>query len=218
MSNRFFTRTLIVGVVGLAAVSLGCDKLPSAPVAPSSPSVPTTVDSISPATGLAGDAVKVSGAGFAPGAKVKLDGIAAIVTSMTSALIVVRTPTHAAGKVDVVVTNPGGQTATVTEGYTYQAVTITATPNLATAGDRLTVSWVAPEGRGCDGGGDWIALLKVSDPDTARGPFTHLCGATSGTAGLSAPAEPGEYDFRYMVEGGAVARSNPVTVTTAASQ
>src|SRR5438093_7939270 len=47
--------------------------------------------------------------------------------------------------------------------------------------------------------------------------FTHLCGATSGTSTLNAPTDPGEYEFRYMVGDAAVARSNPVTASAAAS-
>ena len=47
--------------------------------------------------------------------------------------------------------------------------------------------------------------------------FEHLCGATSGTSTLSAPPQPGQYEFRYMVGDTAVARSGPVTVSASAS-
>ena len=86
------------------------------------------------------------------------------------------------------------------------------------------MSWVAPSGRGCIGGGDWVALFGLGDPDdtgAANGHsdlwFEHLCGATSGTSTLSAPPQPGEYEFRYMVGDTSVARSNPVTVKPSAS-
>ena len=83
------------------------------------------------------------------------------------------------------------------------------------------MSWVGPGGRGCVGGGDWVALYKVGDPDdtgAANGHsdlwYDHLCGATSGTRTLSAPPQPGQYEFRYLIGGtGSVARSNPVTVS-----
>ena len=99
-------------------------------------------------------------------------------------------------------------------------VALTASPSLVTSGDRLTVSWVGPNGRGCNGGGDWIAIYKVGDPDftgAANGHsdlwYEHLCGAASGTFTLRAPSQPGQYEFRYMEGGGSVARSNPVTVS-----
>jgi hypothetical protein len=83
---------------------------------------------------------------------------------------------------------------------------------------------VGPTGRGCIGGGDWIALFRVGDPDktgAANGHsdlwFVHVCGATSGTSTLSAPTEAGEYDFRFMMGATAAARSSPVTVSASAS-
>ena len=87
------------------------------------------------------------------------------------------------------------------------------------------MSWVAPSGQGCNGGGDWVAIYRVGDPDITGATnghsdlwFDHLCGATSGTRTLSAPAQPGQYEFRYMVGATAVARSNPVTVSASAPQ
>ena len=83
---------------------------------------------------------------------------------------------------------------------------------------------MGPSGRGCSGGGDWIAIYKVGDPDitgAANGHsdlwFTHVCGATSGTSTLSAPRQPGEYEFRFMFGDTAVARSSPVTVSASPS-
>jgi hypothetical protein len=105
-----------------------------------------------------------------------------------------------------------------------QGISLTASPSLVTSGDQLTMSWVAPSGRGCIGGGDWVALYRVGDPDitgAANGHsdlwFLHLCGATSGTSTLNAPPEPGQYEFRYMVGETSVARSSPVTVSASAS-
>jgi hypothetical protein len=97
---------------------------------------------------------------------------------------------------------------------------VSASPSRVVSGGELTMSWVAPSGQGCDGGGDWIAIYKVGDPDIT-GAFnghsdlwyTHLCGATSGTSVLSAPIEPGQYEFRYMIGDIAATRSGPVTVT-----
>ena len=96
---------------------------------------------------------------------------------------------------------------------------LTASPSLVTSGGQLTMSWSAPSGQGCNGGGDWIAIFRVGDPDitgAANGHsdlwYIHLCGATSGTSTLNAPSQPGQYEFRYMSGDTSVARSNPVTV------
>ncbi len=136
------------------------------------------------------------------------------------------TPGHGAGIVDVVVTNPDGPSARLTGGYTFEVVSIslTASPSVVTSGDRLSVSWMGPSGRGCNGGGDWIAIYKVGDPDITGATnghsdlwFVHVCGATTGTSTLSAPLQPGEYEFRFMVGDTSVARSSSVTVIASTS-
>ena len=168
----------------------------------------------------------MTGTGFRPGATLTLDGVATRVTGITSTAINAMTPVHTAGTIDVVVTNPGGPSTTLTGGYTFEVVSIslTASPTVVTSGDRLSVSWVGPSGRGCNGGGDWIALYRVGDPDITGATnghsdlwFAHVCGATSGTSTLSAPAQPGEYEFRFMVGDTSVARSSPVTVSASTS-
>jgi hypothetical protein len=112
----------------------------------------------------------------------------------------------------------------VPAAVTLEGISLTANPSFVTSGGQLTMSWVAPSGRGCVGGGDWVALFRVGDPDrtgAANGHsdlwFVHLCDAASGTAMLSAPVQPGQYEFRYMVGDSAVARSSPVTVNASAT-
>ena len=102
---------------------------------------------------------------------------------------------------------------------TLTGFSVTASPSFVTPGGQLSMSWVAPSGQGCSGGGDWVAIFRVGDSDitgAANGHsdlwFTHTCGAISGTSMLSAPIDPGQYEFRYMIGDIAVARSGPVTV------
>jgi hypothetical protein len=58
---------------------------------------------------LGGTLVTITGSGFQPGATVKFDGVLATnVTVLSCTSIQCRTPQHAAGTVDVRVTNPGG--------------------------------------------------------------------------------------------------------------
>jgi hypothetical protein len=72
------------------------------------------------------------------------------------------------------------------------------------------VSWTAPAARP----GDWLALFKVGGSYDDW--WDHTNGATSGTHTLTAPTQPtqpGQYEFRYLVDGDFldVARSSPVT-------
>jgi len=80
------------------------------------------VSSVSPATGstAGGAAVTVSGTGFTAGATVTFGGVSATNISVNSGTsISARTPAHAAGAVDVVVTNTDGQSGTLSAGFTY---------------------------------------------------------------------------------------------------
>jgi hypothetical protein len=179
---------------------------------------------VTPSVGPTGgvDDIRVAGTGFQSGAILTLDGVAAKVTRVTNTVISATTSAHTPAAVDVVVTNPDGQRLTLSGGYTFDVMvaTLTASPSVVTAGGQLAISWVTPAGRGCIGGGDWLALYKVGDPDETGATnghsdiwYDHLCGATSGTWRLSAPSQPGQYEFRYLLGSGSVARSNPVTVS-----
>jgi hypothetical protein len=67
-----------------------------------------------------GTAVTLSGNAFAAGATVKFGGVAAVsVQVLNGNTITAVTPPHATGAVDVVVTNPGGATATKTNAFFY---------------------------------------------------------------------------------------------------
>ena len=87
-----------------------------------SPNPAPTVTSISPTSGstAGGTAVSITGTGFLAGATVKLGGTAATgVTVVNSTTITATSPAHAAGAVNVVVTNTDAQSGTLTNGYTY---------------------------------------------------------------------------------------------------
>ncbi len=83
-----------------------------------------SVTSVSPNSGPAGGgtAVTVSGSNFLAGASVSFGGSAASsVTVVNSTTITATTPAHAAGAVNVVVTNSDGQSGTLPSGFTYQS-------------------------------------------------------------------------------------------------
>jgi len=82
------------------------------------PSVTSVAPTSGPAVG--GTAVTLTGTNFVSGASVSFGGTTAtnvVVASNTS--ITATTPAHAAGTVNVVVTNPDGQSGTLTSGFTY---------------------------------------------------------------------------------------------------
>ncbi len=101
-------------------------------------------------------------------------------------------------------------------------ITFSVSATAVTAGGNLTVNWIVPpqvEPRRPDEG---ILLININ---TGRIRWTDgTSGTNSGTRTLSAPTEPGEYEFQYRDFDDSVApyfrilgRSRPVTVTATAS-
>ena len=148
----------------------------SAPPPPPPPAaVAPTVSGISPASGTTagGTAVTVTGTGFAAGATVSFGGTAAsgvVVSSATS--ITATAPAHAAGGVDVVVTNTDGQNGRLSGGFTYNApapppgtvVVITIT----SAGVSPSSVTIAPGTRIRFVNNDAVAHEMTSDPHPAH--------------------------------------------------
>ena len=224
MSLGNYRRPLITSLLAIS-LNAGCSS-PTSPAAPApAPVVALTLTAVSPSRGLSADEIAISGTGFGAGAgtTVTFDGVPAKLKRVasitaTTTTIIVTTPFHAAGLVDVALTTTAG-TVTLRDAFTYEVVSLTATPTRVQAGGALTMSWEAPSGRGCNGGGDWIAIYKIGAPDFTGASnghsdlwYTHVCGAITGTSTLNAPTEPGEYEFRYLVGDTSVARSNPVAV------
>ena len=85
-----------------------------------------TVSAITPTSGTTngGTAVTITGTGFRSGATVSLGGAAATNVSVgNSTSITATTTAHAAGAVNVVVTNTDAQSGTLSNGYTYTSGT-----------------------------------------------------------------------------------------------
>jgi len=133
-------------------------------------------------------------------------------TVVNSTTIIAIVPAHAAGPVDVVVTNPGGSGGTLPAAFTYsfdEPFTLTPSTDVIDAGGQMSVSWTAPAWRA----GDWIALCPVG-ADYEDDWYGLTNGAMSGTHTVTAPTRPGQYEFRYLVDDDLLelARSRPVTV------
>jgi hypothetical protein len=80
-----------------------------------------------------GQPVAIIGTGFQPDAAVTFGGTPVDhATTLSNTVILTTAPDHVAGKVDVVVTNPDGQSATSPQQFTYAAPTPGAPPKIAT--------------------------------------------------------------------------------------
>ena len=88
------------------------------------PPAPPTLSSVSPISGptAGGTVLTLTGTQFVTGATVSVGGVAATSVNVASSTSITATaPAHAAGAVNVVVTNPDGQSATLNNAYTYIA-------------------------------------------------------------------------------------------------
>jgi hypothetical protein len=104
------------------------------------PAPAITVTGITPAVGpiSGGTAVTITGTGFVSGATVNIGSTPATsVVVANAATVLAVTPAHAAGTVAVVVTNPDGQSATLSGAFTYSST-------------------------GLD---EWMARFGITDPD-----------------------------------------------------
>ena len=79
------------------------------------------ISAVSPAQGVAGTTVTISGSNFQAGATVLLNGTAATVASVTATTITFTVPAIAPGAYDVKVINPDGKSATLANGFVYLA-------------------------------------------------------------------------------------------------
>jgi plastocyanin len=147
----------------------------SAPPPPPPPAaVAPTVTAIAPAsaTTAGGTAVTLTGTGFAAGAAVSIGGTAAssvVVASATS--ITATTPPHAAGSVDVVVTNADGLTGRLTGGFSYTAPAPPPPPPSTVVVITITTAGVTPSTLSITAGtrvrfvnNDTLAHTMSSDP------------------------------------------------------
>ncbi|MGA9771367.1 MAG: IPT/TIG domain-containing protein, partial [Blastocatellia bacterium] len=92
------------------------------------------VTTVSPNSGSneGGTVVTISGTGFVTGATVRFGGVAATSVNVTSSTSITATsPAHDIGSVDVVVTNPDGQSGTSSNGFSYALPIMTETILLA---------------------------------------------------------------------------------------
>ncbi|MHB8647759.1 MAG: S8 family serine peptidase [Thermomicrobiales bacterium] len=113
------TDLLVAGTATVAVVNL--DTTTTLALTFTIMAAPPQPTAVTPPTGpvAGGTTVRISGSAFQSGATVTLDGSPVTIISATSTEIVVRTPPHAIGPVNVVVSNPDGQSQTLANGFAY---------------------------------------------------------------------------------------------------
>jgi len=122
------TLSLCLAVGFFTSCKSGVTATPTTPTITPTAATPSeslvTVFNISPHIGTTDGAtpVLISGRGFEAGAAVTLDGAAVDVTVLSETAMTATTSAHAAGRVDVVVTNPGGRSGRLIGGYTYALI------------------------------------------------------------------------------------------------
>ncbi len=85
--------------------------------------------------------------------------------------------------------------------------TLTASATSVSVNAPLTVSWNV----GIAYGTDWIALYQSGTNSIVWS--TNVAGRRSGSVALSAPSQPGQYQFRYLPRDGSVAIAQSAVVT-----
>jgi hypothetical protein len=194
MSRCFPARAVMTSLVVLVGMSLGCGRSspwPTQPTSPAQPSVavpsgpPPSVTVVFPDLGsTGGTSVTITGTGFQSSAIVTFGGIVAHPYVFNSTAMVASTPAHAAGSVDVVVTNPDGQAGRLAGGYTY------ASPDSF----EVNGNW--------EGGADsnYETPLQFT---IQNGLLTRISCGTSGTLTLSPPPEVAHGEFSFLGDDGA---------------
>ncbi|PYP89132.1 MAG: hypothetical protein DMF61_03970 [Blastocatellia bacterium AA13] len=157
-------------------------------VAPSGPA--PTVTAASPSSGPTngGTAITLTGTNFASGATVTIGGTAATNVAVTNATtITATTPAHTAGAVNVVVTNTDGQSGTLTNGFTYNAIAPGAGDVVLYASEATVKA------------GNW---QTVSDQTAAGGAriFNQDRGGAKLAAALAAPTD--YFEMRFNADAG----------------
>lgn len=136
------------------------------------------------ATEDGGVSLTLTGAGFRSGAQVRLGGLLASgVTVISDSQMTATVPAHAPGLVDVQVVNDDGQTAVLTNGFTYNALSGVATASSPAFGQTLNYTWSGIATRAAL---DWVGVYVPGAPAENYLTFAYLPNLNaSGTGTVS---------------------------------
>lgn len=150
--------------------------------------LPPLVSSCSPASGptTGGQTITVNGSDFNSLCTASIGGISAAVAYLNPSSIILTTPAHAAGTVDVIVTNPDFQSSTLPASYTYAvppSVSSCAPASGSTAGGQtITINGLNFR-TGCSAAIDGIpcAITRASSAEILLTTPAHAEGAVNVT-------------------------------------
>jgi IPT/TIG domain len=188
-------------MLATAAACGGSSAVGPTPAASTSGTDAPVVERITPRIGsISGTRVTITGRGFRSGATVVIEEAAVKVVVVNSGMITALTPvlTKEINAADVIVINPDERSGRLAAAFRYASFSIASSAAVVTANAPLSVTWKTSAA----GPSDWIGLFKKDSPNTSynSGWFDYTSGAASGTFTLAAPAAPGEYEFRYLLD------------------
>lgn len=163
----------------------------------------SSIKSISPISGPAagGTQITISGSNFQPGASVSIGGYDATSVNVgSSTMIQAITPAHSPGSASVIVTNPDGQSETLSSGFTFHGIDL---------------MWAAPSSTSST-----IVGYNVYRATLSGGPFGRLNGLTPvGSTSFTDPSVQGSTTYYYEVKsvdskGAESLPAGPVQATT----
>jgi hypothetical protein len=162
-----------------------------------------------PQVNFGGSSILITGTGFTAATSVAFGSQPVIVTFENSTRLRAVAPRGGSGTVDIVVTNPDGQSVRLPAGFTYNVVTLTTNQTFVAPGAEIAVSWTATHTR-CSS--DWIGLYQPGMRNEDYGLWGYTPCGTGGTLRFNLTAR-GQFEFRYLPDDGFVDVARSVTIT-----
>jgi len=155
-----------------------------------------TITGVSPSTGPTegGTEITLTGTLFSPGATVHFGTEPSpVVTFVSSTMLEAEAPAHAAGTVDVMLTNPNGHSATLTSAFTFNAPPSIsyslAAESMLWVGESITFTVTAT-----DPEGDLVSLELISPPPNCiMTPIQSAASPATATVNFLVPSSWGGY-------------------------
>jgi hypothetical protein len=199
----------------LAVTVTACGEDSPDPVVGPGPSIPLRLESVSPSAGGAAASTRLSlrGIGFQQGATLTIGGISLALTIASNTSGSATAPPHAAGAVDIVITNPNGDRSQLIGGFRYVDIPvkleISGNRELRAVGETSQLTAIATLSDGTTADVTSAARWFSSFPWIATVSSTGVVTSTGlGLTPLIA---------QYPASGPAVSDADQVTVTPAGS-
>jgi len=158
---------------------------------------------IESAAGIPTMMTKMKMAVLPAGARVAFGEVETIVSVSPTLGIWARVPVQPEGApnvVDVTIIRADGRRTTLPSAFTYLPVVITPSVQTLTAGSVFSVQLINPVNWYNDFFYDLLGLYRVGSPATSAPVWDMEVWTDRETGTLAAPPEPGDYEFRFLVD------------------